>query len=188
MKITVEHTDTAENEVILRYPALDEEMLGVLSLLRSGLQRLCVWDDSRQTTLLAPDEVVHCETVDERVFVYTAQSMYQTALGLGELESRYGGLGFFRAGRSAVVNLHHIRSLSSRGAGRIALWAALANLIFIGCSLALRWFQGLPVWGGLLLVLFLEWALAAMWYALRLRDKRDTAALNQGLRRFQERS
>lgn len=54
MKITVEHAEAAENEVILRCPDLDEEMLGVLSPLRSGLRRLCVWDDSRQTTLLSP--------------------------------------------------------------------------------------------------------------------------------------
>lgn len=119
MKILVEHAELSENEVILRCPALDEEMLGVLSLLRSGLQRLCVWDDSRQTTLLSPNQVVYCETVEEKVFVYTAQAMYQTALGLGELESRYGALGFFRAGKSAVVNLHHIQSLSSQGGGRI---------------------------------------------------------------------
>lgn len=119
MKITVEHTDIPENEVILRCPVLDEEILGVLSLLRSGLQRLCVWDDNRRTTLLTLDEVVYCETVDDRVFVYTGQSVYQTALGLGELESRYGGLGFFRAGKSSVVNLHRIRSLVSQGAGRI---------------------------------------------------------------------
>ena len=91
----------------------------MLSLLRSGLQRLCVWDDSRRTTLLTPHEVVYCETVDDRVFVYTGRAMYQTALGLGELESRYGSLGFFRAGKSAVVNLHHICSLASREAGRI---------------------------------------------------------------------
>ena len=119
MKITVEHAGVTENEVILRCPDLDEEMLGVLSLLRSGLQRLCVWDYSRQTTLLSPGEVVYCETVDDRVFVYTGQAVYQTALGLGELESRYGPLGFFRAGKSAVVNLHHIRSLASGASGRI---------------------------------------------------------------------
>ena len=70
--------------------------------------------------------------------------------------------------------------------GRIALWAALANLIFIGCGLGLNWFPGIPLWGGLLLVLILEYALLAMWYALRLKERRDTAALNQGLRRFQE--
>lgn len=119
MKIKVEHTGVTENEVVLRCPALDEEMLWVLSLLRSGIQRLCVWDDSRQTTLLSPREVVYCEMVDDRVFVYTSQAIYQTALGLGELESRYGALGLFRAGKSAVVNLHRIRSLASREAGRI---------------------------------------------------------------------
>lgn len=94
MKITVEHADLPENEVILRCPTLDEEMLGVLSLLRSGLQRLCVWDDSRQATLLSPNEVIYCETVEDKVFVYTGRAMYQTALSLGELESRYGALGF----------------------------------------------------------------------------------------------
>ena len=131
MKITVEHVDTAENEVILRCPALDEEMLGVLSLLRSGLQRLCVWDAGRQTTLLAPDEVVYCETVDDQVFVYTCRAMYQTALSLGELESRYGSLGFFRAGKSAVVNLHHIRSLESQGAGRIQATLATGEKLIV---------------------------------------------------------
>lgn len=83
MKITVEHADLPVNEVILRCRTLDEEMLGVLSLLRSGLQRLCVWDDSRQTTLLSPDEVIYCETVEDKVFVYTGRAMYQTALSLG---------------------------------------------------------------------------------------------------------
>ena len=69
---------------------------------------------------------------------------------------------------------------------RIALWAALANLIFAGCGWALCWFPGIPLWGALVLLLILEYCLAAMWYALRLKEQRDTAALNQGLRRFQE--
>ena len=68
---------------------------------------------------------------------------------------------------------------------RVAAWAVLANVIFIGCGWGLRWFPGLPLWGGLLLVLFLECGLGAMWYALYLNEKRDTAALNQGLPRFQ---
>lgn len=54
MKITVEHIPVPENEVVLRCPELDEEMLWVLSLLRSGLQRLLVWDQERLTTLLPP--------------------------------------------------------------------------------------------------------------------------------------
>ena len=68
---------------------------------------------------------------------------------------------------------------------RVALWAVLANVIFLGCGWALDWFPGIPLWGALVLVLFLESSLGGMWYALRLEEQRDTAALNQGLRRFQ---
>ena len=69
---------------------------------------------------------------------------------------------------------------------RIVLWAALANVIFIGCGWMLRWFPGIPLWGALVLVLFLESSLGGMWSALRMKAQRDTAALNPGLRRFQE--
>ena len=69
---------------------------------------------------------------------------------------------------------------------RVALWAVLANVIFLCCGWMLRWFPGIPLWGALVLVLFLESSLGGMWYALWLKEKRDTAALNQGLRRFQE--
>ena len=67
---------------------------------------------------------------------------------------------------------------------RVALWAVLANVIFIGCAWGLNWFPGIPLWGALVLVLFLESSLGGMWYALWLKEKRDTAVLNQGLRRF----
>ena len=119
MKITVEHADLPENEIVLRCARLDEEMLWVLSLLRSGLRKLCVWNEGRETTLLNPGEVVYCESVDERTFVYTADTAFQTALSLAELEGRYGDLGYFRVSRGAVVNLHRIRSLKSCPGARI---------------------------------------------------------------------
>ena len=119
MKITVEHGAAAENEVVLRCRELDEEMLWVLSLLRSGVQKLCVWDGERNTVLLPPSEVVYCESVEDRTFAYTGAAVYRTALSLAELEGRYGSVGFFRVGKAAVVNLHRIRSLKSQTGGRI---------------------------------------------------------------------
>ena len=115
----MEHWEEQENEVVLRCREWDEGMLWVLSLLRSGLQRLGVWDEARTLTLIAPDQVVYCESVDDRVFVYTQQTIYHTALSLGELESRYASLGFVRIGRPVLVNLHHIRTLKSRPGGRV---------------------------------------------------------------------
>lgn len=70
-------------------------------------------------------------------------------------------------------------------ARRTALWAVLANVIYIGCSLVFHWFSGIPVWGGALLILILELGLLAMWYALWLEIRLDTKALNKGLHQFQ---
>ena len=52
-------------------------------------------------------------------------AFYQTALTLAELEGRYGELGYLRVSKSAVINLHRIRSLKSRTGGRIE--ASLEN-------------------------------------------------------------
>jgi DNA-binding LytR/AlgR family response regulator len=119
MKIRIEQTSVEENEVILRCTQLDDEMLRVLSLLRSGMQKLLVWNEHREMLPLSVSKVVYCETVEEKTFVYTHDGIYQTALSLAELEDRWGDLGLFRAGKSSVVNLHEIQKLKNCGSGRI---------------------------------------------------------------------
>ena len=119
MKIRIEHAQLEENEVILRCRQLDDEMLRVLSLLRSGMQKLLVWNEHREMLPLSVSKVVYCETVEEKTFVYTHDGIYQTALSLAELEDRWGDLGLFRAGKSSVVNLHEIQKLKNCGSGRI---------------------------------------------------------------------
>ena len=119
MKIRIEQTSVEENEVILRCAQLDDEMLRVLSILRSGMQKLLVWNEQRETLPLSVSKVVYCETVEEKTFVYTHDGIYQTALSLAELEDRWGDLGLFRAGKSSVMNLHEIQKLKNCGSGRI---------------------------------------------------------------------
>ena len=119
MKIRIEHAPLEENEVILRCTQLDDEMLRVLSLLRSGMQKLLVWNEHREMLPLSVSKVVYCETVEEKTFVYTHDGIYQTALSLAELEDRWVDLGLFRAGKSSVVNLHEIQKLKNCGSGRI---------------------------------------------------------------------
>ena len=119
MKITVEHTDSEENEVILRCRELDDEMLRLLALVRAGMQKLLVWNERKELLPLNVSEVVYCETVEEKTFVYTESGMYQTALTLAELEERWSVAGMLRCGKSCVVNLYAIRRLRSCGAGRI---------------------------------------------------------------------
>lgn len=66
MKITVEHTENEENEVILRCRELDDEMLRLLALVRSGMQKLLVWNERRDLLPLSISDVVYCETVEEK--------------------------------------------------------------------------------------------------------------------------
>ena len=119
MKITVEHCDTPENEVILRCRELDDKMLHVLALLRSGMQTLCAFTENREAVFLSPQEVMYAESVEERTWLYCEGAVWRTALTLAELESRYESLGFCRVSRSMVVNLHGIRQLKSCAGSRI---------------------------------------------------------------------
>ena len=69
---------------------------------------------------------------------------------------------------------------------RTALWAVLANAVYIGSALGFGWFRGIPVWGGVVLVVILEGALIAMYYALWLQQHWDTADLNRSLKAYQD--
>ena len=131
MKITVEHIESEENEVILRCRELDDEMLRLLALVRAGMQKLLVWNEQKELLPLNVSETVYCETVEEKTFVYTENGMYQTALTLSELEERWAAMGLLRCGKSCVANLYAIRRLRSCGGGRIEATQSTGEKIVI---------------------------------------------------------
>ena len=119
MKITIEHCDVPENEIILRCPELDDEMLHILALLKSQNQRICALDENKDLTFLSPNDVLYAESVDEKTFLYCENIVYRTSLSLSELSYKYENIGFFRIGKATVVNLHRILNLKSQTDGRI---------------------------------------------------------------------
>ena len=131
MKITVEHIESEENEVILRCRELDDEVLRLLALVRAGMQKLLVWNEQKELLPLNVSETVYCETVEEKTFVYTENGMYQTALTLSELEERWAAMGLLRCGKSCVANLYAIRRLRSCGGGRIEATLSTGEKIVI---------------------------------------------------------
>jgi len=68
---------------------------------------------------------------------------------------------------------------------RVAVWAILANVLYVGAAFFFRWFQGVPLWCGSMLIFILECGLFAMWYALWLENKQDNQCLNCNLKEFQ---
>lgn len=119
MKITVEHMDIDENEIVLRCRSIDDEMLHILSFLKSRSQKICAFKEKNELILLSPEVIYYCESVDEKVFLYCENDVYQTDLNLSELENNYSSVGFLRISKSMVVNLYKIKRLKSYTSGRI---------------------------------------------------------------------
>lgn len=111
MKITL-HQDPSysETEVIIHCSQADEDILRLVAMLRVYQKKLVGILDEEQY-LLDVKDILYIDTVDKKTFLYTEQAVYQSALRLYELEDALRELDFFRAGRSAILNFRHVRSV-----------------------------------------------------------------------------
>lgn len=120
VKISVEHGDFATNEILLRCRTLDEEMLEILTLLQSRSARIPASLEG-EIHMLSPGEVLYAESVEERIFLYTSDSVFESKSSLAGLESRHLESGFFRIGKSQLVNLYQVKQLKSLPNSRIGI-------------------------------------------------------------------
>lgn len=124
MKVTVEHIDNDEPEIIIRCDRVDDKLANLIAQLSGQLQRLQVVKDDT-LYMLSPEDVCYVESVDGRVFVYTDDEVYRTRFTLAEITECYQAQGFFRCAKSMTVNINSIVSLKSCTDGRII--ASLSN-------------------------------------------------------------
>lgn len=61
--------------------------------------------------LLDISGIIYVETIDRKTFVYTKSEIYESSFKLYELEQQLCDYGFFRAGKSCLVQLKYIKSL-----------------------------------------------------------------------------
>ena len=61
--------------------------------------------------LLNPSEILYVDAADGRTQIWTAGGSLQTQFTLSELEERLSRQGFFRAHRSYLVNLQHVKEV-----------------------------------------------------------------------------
>lgn len=106
------HSDSAieEMKIDIYCKRLTPELEKVIAMLKMLEQKLTgVYKG--ETCFLDPDMVLYIDTADKRTFIYTKDKIYETALKLYELEEQLSGVGFFRGGKSTIINLRHIESL-----------------------------------------------------------------------------
>ena len=118
MKVTIlEKQPGEEDEIIVKCGQLDEKLTRLINQFKTGKGKMNFYKDSK-IVLVEPSEVLYFESVDDKVFAYTKDSVYETKAKLYQLEEELPVSAFFRASKAVIVNLDKIDSLAPVFGGR----------------------------------------------------------------------
>lgn len=118
MKITIlDPSVVEEDEIIVKCRFLDEDITLLLNQLKNGSSKMNFYRENK-IVLVDKKEILFFESVDDKVFAYTLEDVFETKLKLYELEQILPAKNFFRANKAVIVNLNKIKSLSPAFGGR----------------------------------------------------------------------
>ncbi|MBP5520318.1 MAG: LytTR family transcriptional regulator [Treponema sp.] len=119
IKITIlEPAPDEDDEIIVKCRFLDSEMSLLLNQLKNGSSKMNFYKQNK-IVLVDKEDILFFESVDDKVFAYTLDDVYETKFKLYELEQILYPKSFFRANKAVIVNLNKIKSLSPAFRGRL---------------------------------------------------------------------
>lgn len=99
-----------EPSVLIEYAEADREVEAILAAL-NGVGTGLVGRKGRELVRVPAAEVLYCESVDGRAFLYTPEAVIESATGLLDIEQRAHNAGFVRVSRTMLVNLYRVAGL-----------------------------------------------------------------------------
>ena len=118
MKITVlEKKPGEEDEIIIKCDYLTDNITKLLNQFKTGKTKMNFYKKEK-IVLVEQDSILYFESVDDKVFAYTADDVFETRTKLYLLENELPATSFFRANKAVIVNLDKIDSLSPAFGGR----------------------------------------------------------------------
>ncbi|MBQ8554904.1 MAG: LytTR family transcriptional regulator DNA-binding domain-containing protein [Clostridia bacterium] len=118
MKYTLERIHEGEDEVIVRYRELTQEIDQLLLYLTSSRRKLIGAKDGAQVVIDTPG-ILYIESVDGKTFVYTADEVLQVDYTLAQMEQLLHTVNFFRCSKSMILNIDKVAALRSLASNRI---------------------------------------------------------------------
>lgn len=118
MKITI--IDPAlgeEEEVIIKCHAISDDVQRLIQKIKLGDNKI-VGYIAGDIHLLDTDAIYYFETVDNKVFAYCEEQVYEVKEKLYELENLLEMTSFMRISKSTILNLNKVKSLSPAFGGR----------------------------------------------------------------------
>ena len=125
MKLETRKVPVSEPEIVeIRYHWITDEIQEIISFVKSRQGQLSAIRDGKRFEVPVVD-LFYAESVDERLFLYTAADSYEIRMKLYELEDLLKSKCFIRVSRSMIVNLMKITSVRPALNGRFS--AVLKN-------------------------------------------------------------
>ena len=118
MKFTINQISQGEDEVILNYKEMNEEVAKIVAFFRNEGKKIIGWKDKTQV-VIARDDILYIESVDGRTFVYTEDEVYKVNYNLLQMEEHLRDISFFRCSKSMIMNIDKVLNLKSLSSNRI---------------------------------------------------------------------
>lgn len=118
MKVHIEKTGNKEEEHILIYCfRVTEEVAEIVNFIKSKDNLLSGYENS-QIYQISLRDIYYFESVDDKVYAYMKNKVYEMKNKLYELEELYNKRQFFRCSKSVIVNLLKIECVKPALNGR----------------------------------------------------------------------
>ena len=131
MKISIENIpDGSEPEIIIKCNEPDESLLQLIYSIKSSSKKLIGFTEL-QMNIINPKDVFYFESVDNKVFIYCEEKVFQSKLKLYEIETEYENGDFFRASKSTILNISKIESVSPVFYGKFEALLQNGEKVFI---------------------------------------------------------
>lgn len=118
MKISIEEIPNSQDEeILIRCHTISDEILKIINRIKTP-EDLVVGCQGNQIYRIAPKDIYYFEAVDNKVFIYTRNQVYESKQKLYEIEQMYGSSFFLRTSKSIIMNIKKIKYVSPAYNGR----------------------------------------------------------------------
>ena len=111
MKITIEIDDNLGEDIILKCSKVTDEIRNLLKMI-SEENKLLVRDDKSER-FIAIASIYRIDTVDDKIFVYTENEVFETSHRVYELDKILPKDRFIRVNKSGIINVLKIDKLKT---------------------------------------------------------------------------
>ncbi len=119
MKINIETSkDINEVEITIKCRDMNEETERLMSVIQLYGHTIAGKSDGK-TYFINLEDILYFDTVDEKVFIYTRDRVYETRLRLYEIEEKFEDTSVIRVSKSAILNLMKVEQVTPMLNGRI---------------------------------------------------------------------